>query len=171
VPGALYQGTMLEHIAPLIHGAVAIGIAEGAINDIVDLAKTGRKQLHAVEPMRESRTLQIELGRVEAELMAARAYLEMQASRHWLRALAGTLTDDPRLVRQASQAGIWVTTTCVRAADACFALGGGSAVYEQSPLQRRLRDLLVASQHVQVQQRHYAGAGMRLLDISYQPEG
>jgi indole-3-acetate monooxygenase len=38
--------------------------------------------------------------------------------------------------------------TCVRAADACFALGGSKALYVISPLQRRLRDLHTAAQHL-----------------------
>jgi acyl-CoA dehydrogenase-like protein len=48
----------------------------------------------------------------------------------------------------------------------CFALGGSSAIYESSPLQRRLRDLQTAAQHAVVQQRHYVTAGKLLLDTS-----
>ena len=51
----------------------------------------------------------------------------------------------------------------MRVADACFALAGGSAVYESSPLQRRLRDLHVATQHAAVHQRNYVVAGKELL--------
>jgi len=36
-------------------------------------------------------------------------------------------------------------------------------VYENSPLQRRLRDLHVAGQHARLQQRHYVSAGHQLL--------
>jgi indole-3-acetate monooxygenase len=54
---------------------------------------------------------------------------------------------------------VWIASTCIRVADACFALAGSSAVYETSPLQRRLRDLHVAGQHAVAQQRHYVGAG------------
>jgi alkylation response protein AidB-like acyl-CoA dehydrogenase len=57
---------------------------------------------------------------------------------------------------------VWIAATCIRAADACFALGGGSVAYETSPLQRWLRDLQVAAQHMQTQQRHYAGMGKLL---------
>jgi alkylation response protein AidB-like acyl-CoA dehydrogenase len=67
---------------------------------------------------------------------------------------------------QGTQAAIWLATTCVRVADRCFALGGGSALYETSPLQRRLRDLHVAAQHAAVQQRHYVNAGKLVLDCS-----
>jgi alkylation response protein AidB-like acyl-CoA dehydrogenase len=64
---------------------------------------------------------------------------------------------------QGTQTAIWLAATCVRIADACFALGGGGALYETSPLQRRLRDLHVAAQHTVVQQRHYVSAGKLLL--------
>jgi alkylation response protein AidB-like acyl-CoA dehydrogenase len=47
----------------------------------------------------------------------------------------------------------------VRVADACFALAGGSAIYDSSPLQRRMRDLRAANLHAAVHQRHYAAAG------------
>ena len=38
-----------------------------------------------------------------------------------------------------------------------------SAVYESSPLQRRLRDLHIAVPHATVQQRHYEDAGKAAL--------
>jgi len=108
--------------------------------------------------MRESETFQFELGRVCADLRAARAFLRAQGASHWRHAVAGTLRDEA-LSAEGTQAGIWVATTCVRVADACFALAGGNAVYDSSPLQRRLRDLHTAAQHAAVQQRHYATAG------------
>jgi len=52
----------------------------------------------------------------------------------------------------------------VRVANDCFALGGGSAVYEKSTLQLRLRDLLVASQHAMAQRRQYVTSGKLLLE-------
>ena len=67
---------------------------------------------------------------------------------------------------QGTQTAVWLAATCVRAADACFALAGASALYETSPLQRRLRDLHAAAQHAAAQQRHYVGAGKLLLGPS-----
>jgi hypothetical protein len=49
-------------------------------------------------------------------------------------------------------------------------LGGGSTLYDTSPLQRRLRDLHAAAQHAAAQQRHYAGVG-KLLLRHYSPVG
>jgi alkylation response protein AidB-like acyl-CoA dehydrogenase len=87
---------------------------------------------------------------------------QVQAADHWGHAIAGTLKQEA-LLTASTQSGIWVTAACTRVADACFALGGGVALYESSPLQRRMRDLHAAAQHAAVQQRHYVGAGARLL--------
>lgn len=160
LPGPLYQA--LPHLLPLIHGAFAVGMAEGALHEIVALANTGRQQLRAAVPMRESEAFQWELGRVAADVRASRACLQIQAQSHWCHAVAGTLNNEALLV-EGTQSGTWLATACVRAVDACFALGGGSAVYESSPLQRRLRDMHVAAQHAAVQQRHFANAGRLLL--------
>jgi alkylation response protein AidB-like acyl-CoA dehydrogenase len=115
--------------------------------------------------MRESETFQYELGRLAADLRAAEAFQQIQTASHWRHALAGTLKDEALLV-EATQAGSWIATTCLRVVDACFALAGGSAVYETSPLSRRLRDMHTAAQHATIQQRHYAGAGKLLLNPS-----
>jgi alkylation response protein AidB-like acyl-CoA dehydrogenase len=160
LPGPLYQAVP-QLLLPL-HGAIDVGIAEGAVDDLVELANTGRQQLRATVPMRESEIFQFELGRIAAELSAARAFHQVQAASHWRHALAGTLKDEA-LLTQGTQTGIWVATTCVRVADACFALAGGSAVYESSPLQRRMRDLHAAAQHATVHQRHYVAAGKATL--------
>src|SRR5262249_29919800 len=131
-------------------------------DELVELANTGRRQLRAPVPMRDSETFHGELGRVSAELRAAQALFRVQAESHWRHALAGTLKDDA-LLTQATQTATWLAATCARVADACFALGGSSALYETSPLQRRLRDLHAAAQHALAQQRNYASAGKLLL--------
>jgi indole-3-acetate monooxygenase len=168
VAGPLYPA--VRQLLPLFHGAFAVGMAEGALDELVTLAKTGRKQLRAATPMQDSETFQLELGRVAADLKAAQAYLQLQVAEHWDHALAGTLKDEA-LVTQGIQASIWITTTCVRVADSCFTLAGSSAVYETSPLQRRLRDLHTAAQHAAAQQIQYAGAGKLVLARSAQDAG
>jgi alkylation response protein AidB-like acyl-CoA dehydrogenase len=160
LPGPLYQA--VPQLLPLFHCAIDVGMAEGALDDLLALADSGRQQFRAAVPLRESEIFQFELGRVAADLRAARATLEVQAASHWRHALAGTLKDDT-LSAQGTQTGIWISATCVRVADACFTLAGGSAVYESSPLQRRLRDLHAAAQHAAIHQRHYVAAGKSAL--------
>jgi len=118
--------------------------------------------------MRQSECFQAELGRIEAEARAARAFYEAQAASHWCHAVAGTLREEALLVH-GTQAAVWIAAAGVRVADSCFTLGGGAALYETSPLQRRLRDLHAAAQHAAVHQRHYAGAGRLRLDRDLAP--
>jgi alkylation response protein AidB-like acyl-CoA dehydrogenase len=162
-PGPLYQAVL--GLIPLLHCAFAVGIAEGTLEELVELANTGRRQQRAAVPMRASEIFQYELGRIDAELRAARAFSQVQAGSHWGHALGGTLNGEA-LLAEGTQTAIWVTAACIRVVDACFAVGGGSALYESSPLQRRMRDLHAAAQHVGVQQRHYANSGKVLLDSS-----
>ncbi len=160
LPGPLYQSPL--HLLPLLHAAPALGIAEGAIADLVTLADTGKQQMFARTTMRDSPLFQAELGRVHAEVRAARALLEAQTSLHWARALGGELQNDA-YATEGTQAAVWITAACARAVDACYTLGGGSALYDTSPLQRRLRDIHAATQHRAVHTSHYAIAGAQRL--------
>jgi indole-3-acetate monooxygenase len=160
-PGPLYQ--TVAQFLPLTHGAMTTGMAEGALHDLIELANTGRQQLRAPAPLRDSEFFQAELGRISADLRAAQAFLDAQVASHWRHALAGTLKDD-FLLAQGIQAATWIAATCIRVADACFTLAGGVALYETSPLQRRMRDLHVAAQHFSAQPRNYVNAGKLLLN-------
>jgi indole-3-acetate monooxygenase len=163
LPGPLYQ--TIPQLLPLLHATITLSMAEGALDDIVALANTGRRQFRATSALRESEIFQSELGRLSAELRAAQAFYQTQVASHWCHALAGTLKNETQLAH-GTQAAIWICTTCVRIADACFALGGGSSIYDGSPLQRRMRDLHVAAQHAVAHQRHYVGIGKLLLGSS-----
>jgi alkylation response protein AidB-like acyl-CoA dehydrogenase len=160
LPGPLYQAPLQTF--PLLHGPFGVGVADGALDELVAHARTGRQQFRAAASMRDTEAFQYELGRTESELRAARAFLEVQVASHWHRALTGTLRNEA-VFTQVTQGAIWLSNACIRVVDACFALGGGSALYETSPLQRRLRDIHVAGQHVTVQRRHYVDAGKLLL--------
>src|SRR3981081_610549 len=162
-PRPLYQAVL--QLIPLLHCAFAVGMAEGALDELVELANTGRQQQRAAVPMRASEIFQYELGHIEAELRAARAFLQVQARSHWAHALAGTLNDEA-LLAQGTQTAIWITATCVRVVDGCFAAGGGTALYEGSPLQRRMRDLNVAAEHVGGQPRHYGASCKVVMESS-----
>ena len=158
--GPLHQ--TVREVMPIVHSAFSVGVARGALDELLALAGTGRQQLHTAVAMRDLETFQGELGRVEAELRAAQALLRVQAASHWRHALAGTLRDEARFV-EATQAGIWIAGACTRVVDACFELAGASAIYETSPLQRRMRDMRVGAQHAIVHPRHYPNVGKQLL--------
>jgi alkylation response protein AidB-like acyl-CoA dehydrogenase len=91
-----------------------------------------------------------------------RAMLEAQIARVWQNSERSTVKDMARVAEQ-RQAAVWITSACVRVAEGCFELAGSRAVYESSSLQRRVRDLRVAAQHMVVHPRHYVAAGDAVL--------
>jgi alkylation response protein AidB-like acyl-CoA dehydrogenase len=158
--GPLYEG--VPQIVALLHGAVSLGIAEGALDDLLAIAGTGRRQERAAAPMQDTEAFQTDLGHLHANIRAARALLLGQTESHWQHALAGRL-GTAGLLAEGSQAAIWTVGTCVSVVDKCFALGGSAALYDDSPLQRRMRDIHVAAQHNLMQPRHYVTTGKLLV--------
>ncbi len=133
-------------------------IAEGALRDLVASASPGRQQLNVRTTMRESQLFQYELGRLDAQVRAARALLYWEADDLWRHVQTDGLHDNALFTRS-FQTGIWVHETCARVIDQCFTMGGGTVLFETSPLQRRLRDIHVAGQHHAMHLRRYALAG------------
>ncbi|MGY8665131.1 acyl-CoA dehydrogenase family protein [Bradyrhizobium sp. UFLA05-109] len=160
VPGP-FAGAIAPFIGDL-HAAVPIGIATGAIADLVAMTGGGRRQLFAPADLRDSPVFQHEFGRLDAGLRAARALLQVQAENHWDRAIAGVL-DDKTDFAESLQGNAWIHATCADVVSGCHGLGGSSVVLNASPLQRRLRDVHAARQHVFAQERFYARAGAHAL--------
>lgn len=157
--GALYAG--LGPWIPLMHGAFAVGMAQGMIEDLAATARTGRRQLFARAAMQDSPIYQYELGALAAEATAAEALLFAKADVQWRRAQSGEL--GPASQPDSMLAGVWVTQAALRVCDAGFTLAGASALYDASPIQRRLRDMNAGAQHAVVQKQNYQALGGLLL--------
>jgi alkylation response protein AidB-like acyl-CoA dehydrogenase len=139
-----------------------VGIAEGAIMDLVELAGAGVKQLFMTTPLAETERFREGLARLDTELLAARTLLEAEIGRVWQNPERSTAKDLAGVAEQL-QAAIWITAACIRVAEGCLELAGSRAVYETSSLQRRVRDLRVAGQPTAVHPRHYVTAGGAVL--------
>jgi alkylation response protein AidB-like acyl-CoA dehydrogenase len=160
VPGA-FEAAVTPFLGTL-HAAVAVGIATGALADLAAMAGAGRRQLFAATELRDSPVFRHEFGRIGAAHRAARALLEAQAANHWRLAVEGTL-DGKADFAESLQASAWIHAACTGIVSACYTLGGSSVVLNTSPLQRRLRDIHAARQHVFAQERFYAIAGANQL--------
>ena len=152
--------------APLVQfalhiGAVALGIAEGAVQELTDFAMSGKTRLYGRGPMLESELFQTHLGRAQADAQAARAMLHWRVSEYWALAAAGDIPVDYQT--QVLQTEAWVVAMCANVVDRCYTAGGGSALYHDSPLQRRLRDIHTLTQHASAQEGAFANAGAAML--------
>ncbi len=145
--GPLYAFPVFGLLALAI-AAVTLGIAAAAIDDLVELAA-------AKTPSASSRSLaqrpvvQAEVAQAQARVDAARALLHAEVAAGWREAVqTGEVTVDRRAALR--RAATHATASCAAAVDAMYRAGGGSAIYESSPLQRRFRDVHVATQHMMV---------------------
>ena len=160
--GALYAFPLFGLLALAI-SAVCLGIARGALDDLVALAgakvPTGGRRTLA-----ERATVQAEVARAEAALRAAQALLDEAIGEAWERAVAERSVD-ARCRVGLRLAATHATTTGVQATETAYRLGGGSAIYDASPFQRRLRDAQVAAQHMLVAPATWELSGRLLLGL------
>jgi indole-3-acetate monooxygenase len=143
--------------------AVALGIARGAVDDLMDLAGA-KVQVGARKPVAHKAATQSSLAEAEAALRAARAFLLEAAQTAWHQACnAGELTLADRAgLRLAATHAVRTSATVVRA---MHDLAGGTSVYTNCPLERRFRDVHVATQHIMVAPATWEQSGRALLGL------
>ena len=114
--------------------------------------------------LREKPVFQAAVGRAEALLRGARAFLLEACDDAWDTASAGV----PLTLNQRA----FVRLACAQVAEAtkevvqiAYDAGGGAAVYQSCPLQRCFQDVHAAVQHVQVQSGNFEAVGRVLLGL------
>jgi alkylation response protein AidB-like acyl-CoA dehydrogenase len=151
--------------ALLAHGvaAVAMGIARASIREFVRIAGEKRRSGASVT-LAHHTPAQIEVALAEARLRSARAFFYETIEAAWSLAVEGSPVpvEARRDLRLATTHALQASLQIV---DAMYTLGGGSAVYESSPLQRHLRDVHVASQHIMVSTHTLETIGQLLLGV------
>jgi alkylation response protein AidB-like acyl-CoA dehydrogenase len=157
-------------IAPLalFIAAVAIGVGQGAIDDLVAVVAGGKRPAYGSRRIAESPLFQARLGEADAGLRAARALVYDEARRAWRKALVAqpfSLLDRARM-RTASS---YAVAAAAQVADTAYRLAGSSSLYDGSPLQRRLRDMHTITQHAGVGPDFYPLAGALLVDEEIDP--
>jgi alkylation response protein AidB-like acyl-CoA dehydrogenase len=160
---ALYRFPILGFFALSI-AAAALGNARGAVDDLQELAahKVG---LGSTRTLAQRAATWSVVAENEASLRAARALYYQAIGDAWH--AAESQPDEPVSVdlRTALRlAATHATRTAADVARAMYDLGGGSAIYDDSPLQRRFRDAHAATAHFQVNAATWELCGRLLLD-------
>ena len=141
----------------LVISSVALGTAQGALDDILALA-TAKVPLLSPGPLAGNPLFQLELATADTELCAARALVYRTAEWLWAQAVEGTpLTLEQRARVRA--AGVWATERAAAVVDTAYRSGGGSSLYDGSALQRRMRDVHAITQHFIVKRDTLTTAG------------
>jgi indole-3-acetate monooxygenase len=137
--------------------AVAIGIARGALDDIEAIA-TSKVPLLAPSSLAQNPLFQHDLARADTEARAAAALLSELADEVWLTACANNeLSLEQR--GRVRAAAVWAVTRAEAVVRTAYHAGGGSSLYTDSPLQRRLRDINALTQHFLVRPDTMVTAG------------
>jgi alkylation response protein AidB-like acyl-CoA dehydrogenase len=127
--------------APL--AAVALGIARGAIDDVVELART-KTPYRSARRLAERDVVQSMVAQAEALSRSARAFL-LETLDGLAVTGAGAGIEDRAIARLAV---VNAATSARTAVDLCFEAAGTTAIFDDHPLQRRHRDVHALGQHV-----------------------
>lgn len=146
----------------LDHVGVALGIARGAIDDVLAIAPT-RSPYGSPHTMDRDPVSQHEVGRLTAELGVLRAAFRDAIDE--LEDLVRTGGDFGLELRiRARQTAAHIADRAAAIVDRCYASCGTTGLRESNPLQRRLRDIRALTQHVSVSPTTFTTAGAFLLN-------
>lgn len=143
--------------------SVALGVARRAIDSLIALSHDKVPQ-GSRRVLAERAATQAEVARAHARWRAARAFLLEAVDEAWADATAPAPIALERR-RDLRLATTHATDEAAKVVDAMFHAAGGHAVFDASPLQRCLRDVHVATQHMMVADATYELAGRLLLGL------
>lgn len=162
-PGPLYNPRMMFAATWTGTAANALGIARGAIDTFIDLAKReGTTMSPAV--LRERPYAQARVAEADAIVNGARAYVIDAVTTAWAATCAGEKDLDIPIA-QLRLAIVHAMREAVRAVDLVFHAAGTNAVYSKNPLERYFRDIHVGVQHLAALPAHYESAGKVLMGL------
>lgn len=143
--------------------AVAIGIAQRALDEFIELAG-GKTPTGSTRPLAARSSVQKELALAQTKISAAQALTQDRVGQAWQVAQAGDRLSMQHKadLRMAATNNAWSATAAV---DALYNAAGGTAVFSDHPLQRCFRDVHVVTQHIMVAQPTLETIGKVMLGI------
>ena len=142
---------------------VALGIAAGALDDIIGIAGD-KVPLLSPGTLATSPTFHRDLAAADARLRSARALHDETVGSVWEAAVSGAAFTN-QIRARARLDSVWAVEQAVDVVEFAYRAGGGSALYDSSPLQRRLRDVHAVTQHFIVRPDVFAAAGQVLAGL------
>lgn len=142
---------------------VTLGIGRRMLETYVELVRGGKQSRASINPMSMNNATQREIGLLEARLSAARAFLHEALGQVYDAASAGKLDVDLRLrLRLATTYGMNQATDV---SIACYRAAGTTAILDSAPFERRFRDAMSASQHLQAMPPHIEMVGRHIIGV------
>jgi alkylation response protein AidB-like acyl-CoA dehydrogenase len=165
--GKHFQGPLYRYpffvAAALPLGALALGIAQGAVDTCMELAHS-KRPTGTTLVLREQPLFHLRLAEAVALVRSARAWLYAAVQQTWEAMLARgqvSFAERADVLLAAANA----TRSAAAAVDIVYTAAGGTANYRRSPLQRALRDIHALTQHLATAPHQYESAGRMLVGL------
>ena len=162
LPEPRYRVPPFSRVIPGL-GAMALGIARGAIETLTEIAVEKTPQ-RTTQTLRQSHDAQVRVSQAESLVRSARLFLLDSLERLWKVLIAeGEATMEARAhVRLAASHAV---SSAVQAVDLLYIAPGASALYASCPLERAFRDVHAITQHIGVHPRVLETTGRVLFGL------
>jgi indole-3-acetate monooxygenase len=164
--GPLYQFTS-GMIYAMSFSHVSLGIARGAYDAFIEIARD-KVPRGAKGTLRSNNVIQAQVSQSEAKLKSARAYLRGVIAEMWDDAQrTGKISAEHH--PQLRLASTWAIHQARDVVATVYHAAGASAIFENNPLERRMRDIHAGTQQGQGRPIHFETVGQMLMGLP--PEG
>jgi len=164
-PGTLYR-LPTRSIFPWTVATVPLGMTRGAINEFVRIASFTKRRGDAVS-LAERELVQSQLGQIQAQVSASRAYL---------RSTMCELLDAVEAGVDLQPARVEFRLACTSASQAALSaigvlteMAGAISISQSCPLERFERDARAAAKHIAMSPTSYITSGKQLLGHELSP--
>jgi alkylation response protein AidB-like acyl-CoA dehydrogenase len=145
---------------------LCLGLARRALDDMIELS-TGTARFPDGPLVSERAVFLKELGRAEVKVRAARLLHRDAMAAMWETARAGATPPKEQHVA-GTVASVYAVETCTEVVTDLFRYGGAQVLAPPNPMQRHLRNVLAARQHVGMSEETYEAAGLlRLQSVTH----
>ena len=140
---------------------VGVGIAQGAVDEFVELATT-KTPAYTAALTADRATVQERVARAQALVQAGRASIRTTVTDGWAAVQDGSRITGDRCIPMGLAAS-FALDAAAQAVDLLYQAGGTTAFRDESPLQRRFRDIQTLRQNAISSWSRYESLGRMLL--------
>jgi indole-3-acetate monooxygenase len=159
--GALYNFTIYQLFGSSFP-AVALGIARAMLDAFCALAP-GKTPVGQSTLLRDNAVIQSQVGVMQSQLAAARAFFLEAWREIWQAAQTGAPSMEQRV--RLRMASINASQTARQVVETTYLAAGATAIFESNPFERRFRDMHAVSQQAQSQFSIYEAIGRHFLGL------
>jgi alkylation response protein AidB-like acyl-CoA dehydrogenase len=140
---------------------VGVGIAQGAVDDFVELA-TSKTPAYTAALTADRATVQERVARAQALVQAGRHTIRTSVTEGWASVQDGSRITGERCLPMGLAAS-FALDAATQAVDLLYQSGGTTAFRDESPLQRRFRDIQTLRQNAIASWSRYESLGKMIL--------